>query len=673
VGSGLQEIANGAIRAAGETMSDKEDFFTESHLLRRAILDLSRRKVQLIDRALPPVSTRKAAPSEPAEPIDVVITPNEITPLHGTGVLISRIFGERERIFSLRSRNDYGEHSFGTLNVCLTHSGLSRSEAFFNVAQSLFGRSPRRALCVPFYSDDALSALAVRQTYGVPLCTYIMDDDNVASQGLPDDLMAELLKNSALRLAISPELRDAYEDKYGLKFWLLPPVVAPEAISVTANDPKRELGDTKRGILIGNIWSRNWLSALRATVRSSGLRVDWYGKLQEWLKVSVEELSDDGIDARGFIAESELASLCRSYPYALIPSGTLDHREDHPAVARFSLPSRMPFILAACNTPMIVLGSRATAAARFVERLEVGIAASYDSRAFREAVETVLSREQEFHERATKLAERFSARDVADWIWRSLQLGEACDSRFESLMPRAESDRVSFVEPPAPKDLRRDSVRTYQVMRRLKNAGLIPDFVVEVGASTGVWSDTVRKVFENARFVLVDPLIPRNAQLGEAAKTVGNPGCERVGAAVSNQTRRADFQVSPDFCSLSRGPDSRPRAQVEVPVVTIDQLASDKWIAGRGILRVNAQGAEHLVLEGAADFLPRVDVVVIELSLARYGANAKSFSEMLVLMHQLGFRYYDDAGDRRSPVDGTLLQKNAVFIRNELFPPSPVG
>ena len=130
-----------------------------------------------------------------------------------------------------------------------------------------------------------------------------MDDNNVASQGLSDDLMAELLENSALRLAISPELRDAYEDKYRLKFWLLPPVVASEALSLTADEPKKELRDAKRGILVGNIWSRNWLSALRTTVRNSGLRVDWYGNIQEWLKVSSEELSEDGIDSRGFIAE----------------------------------------------------------------------------------------------------------------------------------------------------------------------------------------------------------------------------------------------------------------------------------------------------------------------------------------------------------------------------------
>ena len=151
-------------------------------------------------------------------------------------MLISRIFGEKAAIFSLGSRNYYGEHSFGTLNVCFTHSGLSRSQAYSNVAN----RSPAEHPAGPLRS-------ILSRPRSPPRCeanlrcsgAYIMDDNNVASRGIPDDLMAELLENSALRLAISPELREAYQEKYRLKFWLLPPVVAPEAISVTANDPKR--------------------------------------------------------------------------------------------------------------------------------------------------------------------------------------------------------------------------------------------------------------------------------------------------------------------------------------------------------------------------------------------------------------------------------------------------
>ena len=153
------------------------------------------------------------------------------------------------------------------MDFCLTHSGLSRSEAYFDVVQALSGYTPRKTLCVPYYPADALSALAVTHTYSVPLCTYIMDDHNVASQGIPNELMAELLENSTLRLAISPELRDTYELKYGLKFWLLPPVVPSGLLRLAPDRPDKKRLEAKRGILVGNIWSRNSLQALRATVR----------------------------------------------------------------------------------------------------------------------------------------------------------------------------------------------------------------------------------------------------------------------------------------------------------------------------------------------------------------------------------------------------------------------
>ena len=64
---------------------------------------------------------------------------------------------------------------------------------------------------------------------------------------------------------------------------------------------------------------------------------------------------------------------------------------------------------------------------------------------------------------------------------------------------------------------------------------------------------------------------------------------------------------------------------------------------------------------------------MIGISLAGCGAEAKSFSGMLVFMEDLGFRYFDDAGDWRSPVDGTLLRKEAVFLRNGLLTPPPAA
>ena len=337
---------------------------------------------------------------------------------------------------------------------------------------------------------------------------------------------------------------------------------------------------------------------------------------------------EDGIDVRGFIEENELADVCGSYPYALIPSGTLDQKEDRPSVARFSLPSRMPFILAATNTPMIVLGSRGTAAARFVERLKVGIVANYDSSSFTKAVETVLSSDiqREFRQKAVEQAERFGARDVDGWIWRSLEIGEACDSRFESLMPRRESDLIPIVQPPAPR----------------ASGGIRPDISCNA-PSQKHWTESRirsrrwrvdRSVVRSssADFCACPVHFGRSIDLeyvrrDASAETVINSKFESVEAAASNKEGHVVFQVSPDLygSSLLHPADFRSYEQVEVSVTTIDSVANDRKIAGRGILKIDVQCAEHLVLQGAAALLPRVDVIVLELSLVRYAPEAKVF------------------------------------------------
>jgi len=73
---------------------------------------------------LPPRRLREA---------DVIVTPNEVTDRHGTGVILNRIFGECPNILSIRSANFYHEHWLGDADLCLGHEGLSRAESFERV------------------------------------------------------------------------------------------------------------------------------------------------------------------------------------------------------------------------------------------------------------------------------------------------------------------------------------------------------------------------------------------------------------------------------------------------------------------------------------------------------------------------------------------------------------
>ena len=157
---------------------------------------------------------------------DVVITPSEINNQHGTGFLVDRLFGNRSNVLSIRATNHYGgDHHFGDESLIISHERLSRSRSIEQTLRKLGDRIPKRIFCVPYLPDDLLTAITLRDVFKAPLCLYLMDDQNITTSAIPDSLMREFLEKCALRLTTHSEMREAYESKYGSKFYLLPAVV----------------------------------------------------------------------------------------------------------------------------------------------------------------------------------------------------------------------------------------------------------------------------------------------------------------------------------------------------------------------------------------------------------------------------------------------------------------
>lgn len=378
-------------------------------------------------------------------PADVIVTPCEVNELHGTGTLLLRIFRDSSSIVSLRTSNFYDlPQNFGAANFCLPLAQASRAEVLSWVKWWLNTTSVRRAICLPYLPADPIVGITVKELFNVPLCTYIMDDKNVCTNGIPDSLMEELLAKSDLRLVISPEMREAYERKYRLKFYLLPPLVSDELLSSTPHHLNG--AKPRRCVLIGNIWGQRWLDLLRKIFRNSGYTVDWYCNQKNPRALSFDRagLEQDGIRLLDPIPEADLPAILSQYAYAIVPSDTLDGKSPPSvqAIAELSLPSRIPFMLATSHLPIVVLGHPETSAARFVDRFKFGAVVPYDADAVRSALERLSEPEIQsaIRSRAAALSAAFSARGSADWIWRSLEAGEACDLIYEKLMPPSQAE-----------------------------------------------------------------------------------------------------------------------------------------------------------------------------------------------------------------------------------------
>ena len=306
---------------------------------------------------------------------DVVITLDEVNQRHGTGALVKRIFAGSRNILSIRSNNHYGgEHYFGEVNHCISQKKLSRPKVFENILNALNGSTIKRVFCIPYHADELLSAIAIKELFGVPLGTYIMDDQNICVNNISDDLMREFLEKCSVRFATHAELRNAYEEKYGLKFGILPAIVPDHLIQQVPQTPKESFYQSKTGALLGSIWSLNWFNLLRDTITNAGVNLDWYGNNQyAWLKDSHEQLKKQGINPYGILTEDQLAKALSEYPYVIVPTGTLDERDDRPELSRLSLPGRIIFLLATSNTPVILLGNDETSPANFIKHFEIGV------------------------------------------------------------------------------------------------------------------------------------------------------------------------------------------------------------------------------------------------------------------------------------------------------------
>ncbi len=637
----------------------------------------------------------------------VVIAPCEINARHGTGLLIQYLIsdlGQVATVNSMRCYNDDRAHS--RVHHYLPNHKMSRHQIYDQVYEWFGDAPPKQAYVVPYFQSDLYLSMALRDLFHTKIALHVMDDNCLFGQEIAIDVAEEAINKSDVLLVISPEMRQAYEQRFGRKAWVLPPIVpqnlipdqlimpqfSTASLNLSQQPAKRDWWrkltqvfrrqepakatetDLPRGILIGNIWDRAWLEQLRKTIRDSGLQVDWYSNNPEavWLKDSVKDLAADGIHLHDSLWGQALVDELRRRPFALMPSGQLTGEGSRESIARLSLPSRIPFVVSTSHLPVITLGSPETAAAKFVQRFELGDSIDYDGTALRQAVQMIVQPQHqlEIRQRAQRLSNSFSAHDLENWLWQSVDKQQPVDTRFEDLFPPKPGEFSCFFDAEPPTNVHWSFRDTWQMLNRIKRQGLAPDVIVDVGASTGVWSWTAATIFPDAKFVLVDPMMSRYSEQARNYYLQSFRSYELVEAALSDKCGQTEILVSNDLygTSLLKVDERTRKCDVaRVEVLTLDELARRKQLRGRTLIKIDVQYAEHLVVNGGLQFFKdNVDAVILELTIEREHPQAKTYREMLDMMSDLGFTMIDEMEGWRDPQTGRLEQKDTVFFKNHL-------
>jgi FkbM family methyltransferase len=168
------------------------------------------------------------------------------------------------------------------------------------------------------------------------------------------------------------------------------------------------------------------------------------------------------------------------------------------------------------------------------------------------------------------------------------------------------------------------------------------DICIDVGANSGVVSMLMAKAASSGQVHAFDPL-PLNCALVQASACLSNVSVAINCCAVADKEGFTEFSESEDGAYSSIRPTGRraQRLKREVPVTTLDSYAERQHLARVDVMKIDVEGAEELVLAGAASILaasnaPRV--LMIELFDENLVAFGSSISSIVSLLGRYGYQ-----------------------------------
>jgi FkbM family methyltransferase len=578
------------------------------------------------------------------------------------GLLLHRLFGEQNPWLVATSGLAPENSRVGGQQVRFSGKWRNRQQLFGELASLLAPGPPSYILCAPGSERELQVAVAAADISGAALVLYMIGDLESSSQ--LDSALCEAIEKSSLIFAVSESFRAKYQKKYGRKVWLLPPVV-PEGLG-SMEKPRPD--EALRGILLGASADSARNERLQALIRKSEIPVTWIVAPDRVTALGSASTDASNISIESDAPEDAFEQALAQADFVLVFDAIQEENGENSLDIRVL--SDLLCTVCWAGLPVLCIGNKSSEIGKLIEAWGLGSCIEPGKEGLRCEIDKLLTpeRRRTISKQAMGFRSIFSAQFTARLLRSWIDQGFVVANPFDKLFEPVQDKLTPFVDSEAPRDIHWEFRPHYDALMRIKRTGYRPDFIVDLGASTGYWSLVAQRVFEEAHFFLVDPLIEKYRE-EEGGIYRLHPEFNRIAAAVGASAGETVFHVSQDLYGssifdVSAFPDDRRFTSLKVPIRTLDEIAKTEKIDGRGILKIDVQFSEHLVLEGATQFLDQVDFVVIEVSLKRFTPEVKVLDEFVDSFKSLGFRYYDFAGNWRDPDTGELLQHDIIFGRD---------
>jgi len=204
----------------------------------------------------------------------------------------------------------------------------------------------------------------------------------------------------------------------------------------------------------------------------------------------------------------------------------------------------------------------------------------------------------------------------------------------------------------------------------LRSLDCEPGTVLDVGANQGQFAGAASWWYPRAKIVSFEPVPAAFSILKRNCLSIA--GIELVATALGNEVGELVFFEN-EYSHASSAlmvtetqrllrPSTANSRKISVPVTTLDIFCAGRVWAQPILLKIDVQGFEKRVLEGASAFLPSVEFLLFECSFSALYDGEPLFQEMNKYVTSLGYELIAPVGFLENE-QGVLLQVDLLWRR----------
>jgi FkbM family methyltransferase len=224
---------------------------------------------------------------------------------------------------------------------------------------------------------------------------------------------------------------------------------------------------------------------------------------------------------------------------------------------------------------------------------------------------------------------------------------------------------------PLLKTLRKDLYRRIKILEHHKI-----NLVIDVGANKGQYSELLMLLGYDDKIISFEPLNDAYQKLKHKSEKKTQWVAQNYALGEGNYTSKINISknsVSSSLLGMEQkhldiAPNSQYIDEQVIEVKTLDSVFYDFYKKSNNVLlKIDTQGYEKNVLDGAQNVLEKVDLIQIEMSLVKMYNDELIYTEIIDYLDKKGFKiislepgFYNAKTGELMQVDGIFLNKNKI-------------